>query len=109
MSGVAQVESHGVVFYVQVRDAESSGGRGASTAALTEKLSFEGVANTVRAIAGELHAALEAVCPDEASVEFGLDVSAKSGRLTGLLVEGEGKASLKVTLTWKRAETPKTV
>ena len=28
--------------------------------------------------------------------------SAKSGKLTGLLVDGEGTASLKVTLTWKQ-------
>ncbi|MGI9003124.1 MAG: CU044_2847 family protein [Pseudonocardia sp.] len=33
-------------------------------------------------------------------MEFGLTLTARSGKLTGLVVDGEGEASLKVTLTW---------
>jgi hypothetical protein len=32
-----------------------------------------------------------------------LKLSAKSGRLTGLLVEGGGEASLAIALTWKKS------
>lgn len=39
--------------------------------------------------------------PSEASVAFGLKLTAKSGKLTGLQVEGRGEGSLTVTLTWK--------
>jgi hypothetical protein len=41
------------------------------------------------------------VKPAEASVELALKLVVKSGKLTGLLVEGGGEAALKVTLTWK--------
>jgi hypothetical protein len=34
-------------------------------------------------------------------VEFGLEATVRSGKLTGLLVEGGGAAALKITLTWK--------
>lgn len=30
-------------------------------------------------------------------------LTAKSGRLTGLVVDGEGEASFKITLTWSGA------
>lgn len=85
-----------VEFYAEVAD---SGGP--QTAGLDDVLSFEGVRHTISAISGELAKAWEEVKPAEASVEFALKLAAKSGKLTGLLVEGGGEASLKVTLTWK--------
>jgi hypothetical protein len=33
-------------------------------------------------------------------------LTAKTGKLTGLLVEGGGAASLKVTLAWKSSNPP---
>jgi hypothetical protein len=65
-------------------------------------LSFDGVRATVEGIAAELTQAWASVKPTEASVAFGLKLTAKSGKLTGLLVEGGGEASLTVTLTWKQ-------
>jgi hypothetical protein len=59
-----------------------------------------------KAIATDLAAAWERVKPSEASVEFSLALTVKSGKLTGLLVEGGGEAALKVTLTWKPAAQP---
>lgn len=78
----------------------------ASRVGLDNAFSFDGVTDTVKAVAGSLASAWEVVKPAEASVEFGLDVTAKSGKLTGLLVEGEGTASLKVTVTWKFEPKP---
>ncbi|MGQ0717450.1 MAG: CU044_2847 family protein [Pseudonocardiales bacterium] len=56
---------------------------------------------TVEGIATELAQVWQQVKLSEASVAFGLKLTAKSGKLTGLLVEGGGEASLTVTLTWK--------
>src|SRR3954452_8524284 len=42
---------------------------------------------------------------DEVSVEFGVNISGKSGII---LVEGEVAANLKVTITWKGGDGPKT-
>lgn len=87
----------GVEFFVEV--AEGEGPRPVDDR--DGPFAFDGVRDTVTAIGRELSRAWEAVRPDEASVEFGVKLTAKSGKLTGLLVEGGGEASLKVTLTWK--------
>jgi hypothetical protein len=92
------VRSEGVEFYVEV--AEQGGPQ---PVGLEDVMSFEGVRETVTAIGKELSKAWDAVQPAEASVELGLKLAIKSGKLTGLLVEGGGEASLKVTLTWKHS------
>jgi hypothetical protein len=63
-------------------------------------LSFEGVRMTVEEIGAQLSAAWDRVKPSEAVVEFGLTLTAKGGKFTGLIVDGECEGSLKVTLTW---------
>jgi hypothetical protein len=93
---VERVQASGVDFYVEVVD-----GPGPQTVGLDRVLSFDGVRDTVRAVAEQLNEAWEAVRPSEASVEFGLALTAKAGKLTGLLVDVDGNASLKITLTWK--------
>jgi hypothetical protein len=85
-------------FYVEVAEH-----RGVGTVGLDDVLSFEGVRDTVTAISDELRQAFERAKPQEAVITFGLKLSVKSGKLTGLLVEGGGEASLAVTLTWKRS------
>jgi hypothetical protein len=90
------VRADGAEFYAEVDDTG-----GPQTVGLDEVLSFEGVRSTVSAICGELAKAWEAAKPAEATVEFALKLTAKSGKLTGLLVEGGGEASLNIRLTWK--------
>lgn len=68
--------------------------------------SFDGVRETIEAVAGQVADVWEKVRPDEASVEFGLSLAARSGRLLGLLVDGGAQAALKVTLTWRAAPRP---
>jgi hypothetical protein len=89
-----------VNFYAEVADAG-----GPSPVDLTDALSFDGVRDTVEAIAGQIVGVWEKVRPSQAEVKFGLSLTAKTGKLTGLLVEGDGAASLTVTLTWKAPET----
>lgn len=99
MADVVLVEAGGTEFLVEVA------GGGAGTVGLDGRLSFDGVRDTIEAIAGQVAGVWQRVRPSEASVEFGLKVTAKSGKLTGLLVEGGGEASLRVTLTWRSPET----
>jgi hypothetical protein len=80
---------------------ELSGDSGPQTVGLSEALSFQGVRDTIAAIAAELAEAWKEVKPSEATVEFGLSLTAKTGKLTGLVVQGDGSASLKVKLTWQ--------
>jgi Trypsin-co-occurring domain 1 len=91
------VRAGGAEFYVEVSD---TGGPAAIRS--DGVLSFDGVRATVEGIATELSKAWEKVRPSEASVEFALKLTAKSGKLTGLVVEGGGEASLRVTLAWKQ-------
>lgn len=90
------VRAGGAEFYVEISDAG-----GPTTIRDDHPLSFDGVRATVEGIAIELTQAWQKVKPSEASVAFGLKVTAKSGKLTGLVVEGGGEACLNVTLTWK--------
>ncbi|MEV6398223.1 CU044_2847 family protein [Streptomyces sp. NPDC051907] len=45
--------------------------------------------------------AAAAAKPDEASVTFGVELTAKSGAALAVLASGEAKASVQVTLTWR--------
>jgi hypothetical protein len=90
------VRADGVEFYAEVAEVG-----GPQAVGLDQVLSFEGVRETVTAVCKELARAWEAVKPAEASVELALKLVAKSGKLTGMLVEGGGEASLRVTMTWK--------
>ncbi|WP_140158045.1 CU044_2847 family protein [Micromonospora sp. NBS 11-29] len=97
---MARVEAGGTEFFVKLAE-----GGGPQTVTLDRAMSFDGVRDTVEAVAAELGQVWERVKPSEASVEFGLALTAKAGKLTGLLVEADGQASLTVTLTWKRPES----
>ncbi|KOU06761.1 MULTISPECIES: CU044_2847 family protein [Streptomyces] len=54
----------------------------------------------VTGVARSLAAPLRAVRPDEVSVQFGIELTAKAGKVVGLLADGETKAGITVTLTW---------
>jgi Trypsin-co-occurring domain 1 len=62
--------------------------------------SFELVTKTVRGVAGELHKALQAVCPDQVSVEIGFDLAIKGSQLVALVASGDVHAALRVRLEW---------
>ncbi|WP_371599443.1 CU044_2847 family protein [Streptomyces sp. NBC_00564] len=60
----------------------------------------ESLQSVITSVARSLAAPLRAVRPDEVSVEFGIELTAKAGKVIGLLADGEAKAGLTVTLTW---------
>lgn len=51
----------------------------------------------VDAVATPIHKAM----PSKATVKFGVDVALEAGQMTALLVKGNGKASLEITLEWQ--------
>jgi len=40
------------------------------------------------------------VKPQRASVEFGIEIAASEGKLLAVVVRGDAKANLKITLEW---------
>jgi hypothetical protein len=60
----------------------------------------------ISGVARSLAEPLRAVRPDEVSVEFGIELTAKTGKVVGLLADGEAKAGITVTLTWNGGPPP---
>ncbi|MBN8456167.1 CU044_2847 family protein [Accumulibacter sp.] len=63
-------------------------------------LSFDEVSKTLEGIAGAISGAVQKVKPTKAVVELGLELAVESGKLTTLLVKGNGKANLRIVLEW---------
>lgn len=76
------------------------GGQVAEKVGWKDVLDFEGVSGTLEGIAHAVRSGLEKVTPSKTTVELGIDLAVKNGKLTGLIVEGDASASLKVTLEW---------
>ncbi|MFJ2214738.1 CU044_2847 family protein [Streptomyces sp. NPDC101062] len=66
----------------------------------------ESLQGVVTSVARSLVGPLRAVRPDEVSIEFGIELTAKSGKVVGLLADGEAKGGIKVTLTWTGGGPP---
>lgn len=86
-----------VDLYVEVESED-----GAAVVGLSDRLNFQRVRDAVEAIAEQFSTVWAKTKPSEATVEFGLKLTTKSGQLSGLLVEGGGEAALAVTITWKQ-------
>jgi hypothetical protein len=88
---------NGATALVQAADA----GGGAVKAGRAGKSDLSGVVGALEGISVAVKSALAKAAPDRVSVEFGLELAVKSGVLTAILVDGEGSASLRVTLEWQ--------
>ncbi|MGW7025007.1 CU044_2847 family protein [Streptomyces decoyicus] len=64
----------------------------------------EGLREVIGGVAASVRRATERVAPHETSVTFGVELSAKPGKAVALLADGEAKANLSVTLTWRRED-----
>lgn len=83
-----------------VRAADVDGGAGATKTGWADKFDFRDVAGTLDGLSSVIKSALANAAPHKVTVELGIELAVKSGALTGLLVEGEGKGSITVTLEW---------
>lgn len=73
-----------------------------------EEVVFEGfflkpISETIEGVSKSLISTVKKVSPTKASVELGFEVGLKEGQLTALLVQGDGKANIKVTLEWEKS------
>jgi Trypsin-co-occurring domain 1 len=62
--------------------------------------SFDELQGSLVAIGKSLSSVMNELKPKSASVEFGIEIGLEAGKLTALLVQGVGKANLKITLSW---------
>jgi hypothetical protein len=90
--------------------ADRAGDQVAERAGWQDGFDFEGVSSTLEGIAQAVRTGLEKIAPTKTTVELGIELAVKNGRLTGLIVEGGVSASLRVTLEWgggpAAADTP---
>lgn len=68
---------------------------------------FDEVMHLIRGVASSLHETITALKPHKASIEFGVEAALEGGKLIALLVQGSGKANLKLTLEWGGSSQPR--
>lgn len=73
---------------------------GAQKVSWPEAFDFDQVSRTLEGIAVALRSSLAGANPKKTTVELGLELAVRNGKLVGLLVEGQASASLRVTLEW---------
>lgn len=84
-----------------VDGAEDVGLRNAT--GMTFEGELPGFAETVRGVVASVRQALEEHRPDSLEVEFGIEISAQTGRLLSVLAEARGTAHVRVTASWDGA------
>ena len=65
-------------------------------------LPFNQVTRAVEAIADSMAQTIEKVKPSKASIELGLEIGLKEGKLVTLIVQNSAKANFKITLEWEK-------
>lgn len=84
-----------------VRATELDGaGAAAEKVGWKDTFDFKNVSGTLEGVAQAIREGLAKARPDRTTVELGIELAVKNGKLTGMLVEGEANASLRVTLEW---------
>lgn len=100
-STLVEVElPNGASALVEARKVEDEGAAKTSFG----RLSLDDVSDTLEGITESIRSAVAAVAPTKVSVEFGMELAIKSGTLVGLIVDGESKGSLTITLEWERKD-----
>nr|WP_223183186.1 MULTISPECIES: CU044_2847 family protein [unclassified Streptomyces] len=93
----------GTPVWARIRDVQELGGGGGfrDTGIRDRVVSMTGgLTDVVRGVVGSLRAGLEPRGPVEVAVSFGIELSAQSGKVIGVLADGSGTASVNVSLTW---------
>ncbi len=90
---------NGVQALVRAIDVDGITGGATKTSALSA-LDFEEVSRTLEGLSLAVREALVAAAPQKVTLELGLELAVKAGKLTGLLVDGQGTGSLRVTFEW---------
>jgi hypothetical protein len=88
------------VALVRAADLDEDGGQVAEKVGWRDSFDLAAVSETLEGIAQAVRSGLEKMTPSKTTVELGIQLAVKSGKLTSLVVEGDASASLKVTLEW---------
>lgn len=59
---------------------------------------------TLETLTRSVRSGLRSSSPDEVTLEFGIEIAAKSGQLVSVVTEAGGKATLQVTVTWRKGD-----
>lgn len=86
----------------------SADGRGAQDVALGDSVAvliqtgqLPGFTETVRGVMTSVRDALDTHRPDVLTVEFGIEINIRTGKVLSVLAEGGGTAHVKVAATWQ--------
>jgi Trypsin-co-occurring domain 1 len=97
--GVADAKlPSGKIVRVRVADAPS----GLSSVGRADAVKLEDALAPIGEVADLMREKLASLEATRATVEFGVSLSAQSGKLTSLIFEAKADASLTVTLEWER-------
>jgi hypothetical protein len=96
---VEVVLPNGTVALVQAADLDG-GGQVAEKVAWPASFDFAQVTGTLEGVAQAIRSGLKKAAPSKTTVELGIALAVRNGKLTALLVEGQADVSLTVTLEW---------
>jgi len=115
-SEIAQVRlPSGEVIWVRLRKSEpvvadenatgaEDAGLGGRITAAAEVVRLPGFTETVQGVVASVRQAVDVHRPDSMTVEFGVEITMRTGAVLSVLAEGGGKAQVKVTATWDRRD-----
>jgi hypothetical protein len=89
---------------IWARLSDDSGPSNVSAEDVLHRLDLADLRGTIQGVSQSVRAALGGLRPDQVSVQFGLELAVKTGKLTSLLAEASGKASIAVTVSWTTTE-----
>jgi hypothetical protein len=94
---------NGSKLHVEVTDLNEPGAEGDTERAVAgfAGLPLKHLMDPIEGVSQEIAKVLNRIGPKKASIEFGIEVGLEAGQLTALLVKGNGKANLKITLHWE--------
>lgn len=90
---------------IWVRLPQDDGPSNVSAGDVLRRLDLADLRATIQGVSNSVRAALDGMCPDEVSVQFGLELALKTGKLTSVLAEGSASGSICVTVAWKRDDS----
>jgi hypothetical protein len=102
MSEITEIElSDGQTIYARVTPAAAGDAHDVGFGDAIPKLAADQVVKLIDHAVGTVRAAVEHYDADEVSIDLGIELAAKSGRVVGVLAEVGGTASVVVHLTWR--------
>ena len=63
---------------------------------------LDSIFDELTAVSQKISRVIDEVSPDKVSVEFGVGIALKSGKLSSIILNGEGNANIKVKMTWEK-------